>query len=453
MLAADQLHAAMGRVLTSADLMEPTLQYGPDPGHEPLREQLAAYLSRSFAAHGTPNDPERICVTGGASQSMANLMLSFSDPDYTLAVWIGAPCYHLACAIYDDAGFSGRLRAVPEDAEGIDLVRLEKGFVEAEAEAKAKAKTGPASLHKQHLQADRKAFRHIVYVVPASSNPTGRTMSVARRQALVRLARRYDALVIADDVYDFLQWPTAASSSSVSLPPPLPRLVDVDRLLPYDDGAPSAAALFGNAISNGSFSKLVGPGVRTGWVEGTPAFVYGLAQTGNSKSGGAPSQLCASAMADMMESGAFDRHLSQNVRPDLQRRHRALAAAIATHLRDLADVASAPDATYGAQTFGGYFIWLRLRRPDIRAADLAARAQAAENLVVSPGSMFEVHGDEASAHFDHHIRLCFAYEDEHRLAEGVERLARVLRDWDSYSPVNGTGETAVPGAKAFDKFN
>jgi DNA-binding transcriptional MocR family regulator len=120
-------------------------------------------------------------------------------------------------------------------------------------------------------------------------------MTVSRREGLVRLARKYNALVICDDVYDFLQWPVVSpprpgsSSPSAAPPPPepLPRLVDIDLAL---GPGPDDPHHFGHAISNGSFSKIVSPGMRTGWVEASPAFAFGLAQTGSTKSGGAPSR-------------------------------------------------------------------------------------------------------------------------------------------------------------------
>lgn len=100
-------------------------------------------------------------------------------------------------------------------------------------------------------------------------------MSLERRQELVQVAREYNACIITDDVYDMLRWPTdktATQSSSV-----MPRLVDIDREL--DGGAERQGSDgFGNAVSNGSFSKIAGPGCRTGWLEGTKKFAWGLSQ-------------------------------------------------------------------------------------------------------------------------------------------------------------------------------
>jgi len=104
-------------------------------------------------------------------------------------------------------------------------------------------------------------------------------MSLKRREELVRLAREYDALVITDDVYDLLQWPASTKAQQSSLEKALlPRLVDVDRFL--DGGSEREGSDgFGNVVSNGSFSKVSAPGLRTGWVEGTKKFAYGVSQT------------------------------------------------------------------------------------------------------------------------------------------------------------------------------
>ena len=93
-------------------------------------------------------------------------------------------------------------------------------------------------------------------------------MSLAVRMALVRLARKYDALIISDDVYDNLWWSLDPHPDTQGHPQAiLPRLVDVDSTI--DGGAERRGADgFGNTLSNGSFSKICGPGTRTGWVEG-----------------------------------------------------------------------------------------------------------------------------------------------------------------------------------------
>ena len=80
--------------------------------------QIAVHVSRA--------------ITGGASQNIGCVLQSFTDPVATKAIWMVAPCYHLASAMFNDSGFAGRLRATPEDEEGIDLDVLEKKIVALE---------------------------------------------------------------------------------------------------------------------------------------------------------------------------------------------------------------------------------------------------------------------------------------------------------------------------------
>lgn len=123
LLPADLLSAACQRVLADPVESVPILQYAPDEGYQPLRERLAQWLGRHY---GVEPDANRICITGGASQNLACVLQSFTDPHYTRAVWMVAPCYHLAATVFEDSGFAGRLRAVPEDDEGLDIEELER---------------------------------------------------------------------------------------------------------------------------------------------------------------------------------------------------------------------------------------------------------------------------------------------------------------------------------------
>ena len=120
-----------------------------------------------------------------------------------------------------------------------------------------------------------KIYRHIIYAVPTFANPSSKTMSLERRQQLVSVAREYDALLVTDDVYDQLQWTVSPSPSPTLKEAVQPRIVDIDRF--YQGGAERAGADgFGNAVSSGSFSKIVAPGCRAGWAEGSALFVAGL---------------------------------------------------------------------------------------------------------------------------------------------------------------------------------
>ncbi|RYP91318.1 hypothetical protein DL770_002552 [Monosporascus sp. CRB-9-2] len=466
LLPAEALRAAAQKALSDPSVYQPGLEYGPDQGYQPLREALARWLSAFYSGTGVADtssssggngnggkyshapDAGRIVITGGASQSLACLLQSFTDPALTRRVWMLAPCYFLACPIFADAGFAGRMRAVPEDAEGVDLGFLERELraVDAEAEKDGERKgfkdPGPY----------RKIYRHVIYCVPSFANPSGKTMSLARREGLVRLAREFDALVICDDVYDQLQWPVTSPDATTltiadELPARLtkallPRLIDIDLSLgpsPHDPSPSSPAHAFGHVVSNGSFSKLSGPGVRTGWTESSAALARGASQTGSTRSGGAPSQLAATVLAELLSSGGLDAHVARTLRPAYRRRHALLLAAVCEHLvgplgarvSEAVRTPSSSPSVSGEDLFvyGGYFLWISFPEdsgvPPARA--VAERCLAEENLVVGAGPRFEVHGDEAAVRFERDLRLCFAWEDEAALVEGVERLARVIR--------------------------
>jgi DNA-binding transcriptional MocR family regulator len=409
------LKAAADVALTDPEVVVPGLLYGPDDGYLPLRKETAKWLASVYDA---PDDYERICITGGASQNLACILQVFTDPSVTKNVWMVAPCYFLACRIFEDAGFAGRLRAIPEDAEGLDISFLTKGL----EEAAGKQMSGAA------LKPNRpwsKTYDHIIYAVPNFSNPSGKTMTLRRRQQLVELARTHNALIITDDVYDCLQWPVSAppanAPTTAGIHPILPRLTDIDRSLPSHAADPRH---FGHTVSNGSFSKILGPGLRTGWADATPTFSYGLSQCGSSRSGGCPSQLQATIIAEMIRSGKLQGHIRDVLIPAYASRWRKTVEALEEHLVPLGVKVSNASPS-GTDVAGGYFVWLEL--PEGMSAErVSAAAKVDENLIVAHGDLFEVYGDEKSVTFPRSLRICFAWEDEGNLVEGIQRLASAI---------------------------
>lgn len=123
------------------------LSYGPDEGYEPLRHSISEWLTHFYRPKAGPVTYDRISITGGASQSLACILQTFTDPVYTRNVWMVAPTYYLACRIIEDAGFAGRLRGVPEDAEGVDLEVLENGLRESEERAVKEGNLKPVRVY------------------------------------------------------------------------------------------------------------------------------------------------------------------------------------------------------------------------------------------------------------------------------------------------------------------
>lgn len=244
-------------------------------------------------------------------------------------------------------------------------------------------------------------------------------MSLHRRRQLVQLARQNDALIIADDVYDFLLWDMGDKGSRPTETALLPRLVDIDRQM----SVASDPEGFGHAISNGTFSKVVAPGCRTGWVEASERFIVGLSKLGSTISGGSPSsQLSAAFISSMLHSGNLQKHILEVLQPAFKSRHRTVVRAVGEILGPFG-VGITPNDFDGI--YGGYFVWLSLPST-LKAEQLSQEAREKQNLILAPGTRFNVSGDEKVVDLSRNIRLCFSWEDEAVLVEGIRRLGMVI---------------------------
>jgi DNA-binding transcriptional MocR family regulator len=134
------ISSASQTALPNPEISVPGLLYGPDPGYQPLREEISKWMARFYGSSTPPTaekgdgkegEGDRICITGGASQNLACVLQVFSDPLKT-RVWMVAPCYFLACRIFGDAGLT--VNAIGEGDEGVDLEVLERGLMEREKE-------------------------------------------------------------------------------------------------------------------------------------------------------------------------------------------------------------------------------------------------------------------------------------------------------------------------------
>lgn len=332
------------------------LSYGADQGPGSLIEPLCAWLG---SREGRAISPAQMFIAGGLSQGLDLLCTLYTTPGD--AILVESPTYHLALRIFRDHRLE--LITVAGDAAGLRPDAL------ADALAAARRRGRPV---------------RYLYTVPNFGNPTGVTLPLERRQAIAALAQEADLTILEDDVYRHLWY-------DASPPPPLSHL------------APA------HTIRLGSFSKLLAPGLRVGWLIAAPEIVQRCARSGLLDSGGGVSHFSAHVVAAFMALGLFDPHV-ETLRAAYRTRRDQLCAALAQHL---------PEGCEWQIPGGGFFVWLRL--PE--GVDSGAWLPIAEAAGVSyiPGARFCVDGSHSR-----YIRLAFTLLSEAELLEGAKRLGQVF---------------------------
>jgi 2-aminoadipate transaminase len=338
------------------------LQYGAEWGDGHHRLALAEYLTE---AYGVPIDPEELFSTNGNSQALDMLSTMLTSPGDVVIV--EEPTYFLAFQMFRDHGLD--ICGVPIDDEGL--------VVDALVDA-------VKALRKQNK---RIAF---VYTIPAYQNPTGVTMSEARRLALVDVAREHDLLVVADEVYHLLRYGGAA------MPPPM-----------------SAYVADAPVLSIGTFSKILAPGLRLGWVHAGTDRLRALADSGLILSGGGLNPV-PSALATAMIRTGWQAEYVRWLRATFARRSATMVDALRQHMPEWVE--------YDVPT-GGYFVWLRFP-DDVDGATLRANGKR-NGVDVRHGAQFSPTGA-----LRNHVRLSYAYYDDADIQTGVARLGETARAFD-----------------------
>ena len=341
------------------------LQYGAVQGFGPFLEALADFLSGQ-AAVGGPVEPETLFLTAGASQAIDMAATLFAQTGDT--VYVEEPTYYLIGRIFLDHGLN--IIGVPTDADGLNTDALAEMLSDAAIPAP-----------------------RLLYTIPTYQNPSGAVLPLARRRHLIALARRYGFTVIADEVYQLLHYG----------PPPPPPLAMLD-------DAPDDSGSGAGVISLGSFSKILAPGLRLGWVQASPGIIGRFVDSGLAFSGGGLNHFGATLAHAMLELGLLSDNLD-NLRRVYGQRMDAVGDALSTELAGLVDF---------AKPGGGYFLWLTVRD----GADTVALLPTANEAGVSyrPGADFS-----ASGGFGNALRISIALYESEELAVAVRRLASILR--------------------------
>jgi 2-aminoadipate transaminase len=332
------------------------LQYGPSEGYRPLRTLLAERLT----GFGMPSTADDVLVTNGSQQALDLIGKIFLNPGDT--VLVEKPTYLGALQAFNQ--YQATYAAVPMDEDGMCVDDVERALTRA------------------RTSGQRVKF---MYALPNFQNPTGRTMSLARRHRLVELADHFGVPIIEDDPYGELRYEGQA----------LPTLKSLDR---HD-----------SVIYLGTFSKILAPGFRLGWILAGPQVQEILLH------GKQPSDL-HTGMAQQMatyqvaKDGFVDEHVKHII--DFYRERRdVMLRAIEEHF---------PPAAHYTRPAGGLFVWAELPGYiDTRELLLDA---IQEKVAFVPGQGF--HSDFSGSNT---MRLNFSNVPPDQLREGVRRLGQAIQ--------------------------
>ncbi|CUS24604.1 LAQU0S17e02806g1_1 [Lachancea quebecensis] len=384
------------------------LVYGCDNGSAWVRTCIADFSNKVFeipVGNSAVTRPEYLNLTSGASYGIMNILLQTTLPHtgYTRQAFIVTPTYFLINKAFLDAGFAGKITAVEEKDDGLDFAFLEEKLISFEnsTENESQQKIDKSLMIINAQDGKKKVYRYVIYLVPTYSNPTGATYSRESRLKLLELARKYDILIISDDVYDLLRFDYKCQGLFIPTPPEW-RFPHLDR------GSISSHNIFGNTISNCTFSKIIAPGLRTGYQEtANNNLAKQLASGGANISGGAPCQLNSMIIATMIKNGAVEQ-IVYNFVSVLRERAEVLARSIELYL---------PKGTSFSGCKGGYFSWCTLP-PEYDCSKIVEEASH-KGVLLADGSHFEVAGDKKNWGRKS-VRLSISYATASEIEEAIK---------------------------------
>lgn len=334
------------------------LAYGAAGGAGPL---MAWLRDRIKQTEGQTITLDEIVITAGNSDAVDQICTLFTSPGDV--VMVESPTYHLALRIMNDHPLT--LVSVPVDEQGLQVELLAQQV--------------------RGLKGQGKTVR-MLYSIPTYHNPTGVCLSDGRRRALVELAMTEGFFIAEDDVYRELSYDSPAPASLWSIAPR------------------------GVVFRMGSFAKSLAPGLRLGWLNGSPEQMRRIADSGLRDSGGGVNHFAAMAVSELCAGGGFDKQV-ERFKAEYRQRRDTLLDALAEHL---------PAGCSWKKPGGGFFIWVTLPE-DMDAAALAAKAEAA-GMAYVPGVRFHLDGRGSNT-----LRLAFSLYPPGELAKAAGRLGEAIR--------------------------
>lgn len=354
-----ELHDAMLQAINSPQCLV-ALQYGPERGTQSLIDFLIEKIKRE---QGVSLRSENMMVVAGSTHAVDMLARLYVKPGGV--VLVEAPTYADAIHIFRDHHIE--LCSVSMDEDGLMPGVLETQILRLREQGKAPS---------------------ILYTVPNFHNPTGRTLSEARRHEIIQLARRYNFLIVEDDVYRDLSFEGAVPASFYAL------------------------ANGEGVMSIGSFSKTLAPGLRLGWLVGAEDAIGRCINCGTTQMGGGANPFVAYIVAEYCQSGHWDQHIAHLQTLYKMRRDVALSALGQYMPTDV-------KWTYPA---GGFFIWLSL--PQNVFAQRVKQRAFQQGVLLAVGEGFFVNPSDG----EHYLRLTYSHATPSEIESGIRILASVISE-------------------------
>ncbi|MBN1487849.1 MAG: PLP-dependent aminotransferase family protein [Anaerolineae bacterium] len=329
------------------------LQYSTTEGHRPLRE----FLAESMAKYGIQHSPDNILITTGSQQALDLLGKIFIDPDTEILT--GSPTY--LGAIQAWRAYQAQFITIPLDDKGMQVELLEE------------------TLNKMDQ------MPRFIYVLPNFHNPAGTTLPEERRREVVRIARKYDLIIVEDDPYGALRYEG-------------------------EDIMPIAAIAPERTIYLGTFSKTLTPGLRIGWIVGPAEIIL---------------QLVRAKQGADLHSSTFDQMIANDVaQRGILKVHVKKLRKVYGERRDIMQDAMTefwPEGSSWTHPEGGLFLWARVPEP-INTLEIFKKV-VQNKVAYVPGVNFYPHGDGGF----NAMRLNFSNAQPEQIVEGIHRLGKVLK--------------------------
>lgn len=347
-----QLQQAFDQVLTTRG--RSALQYGPTEGYQPLREWVAEYVSRP----GSEVSAEEVLIVSGSQQALDMLGKLFIDPGSK--VLVESPTY--LGALQSFSQFEPQYVAVQTDEHGLI----------------------PAEVSQPKAQGAR-----FIYVLPNFHNPTGLTLDLQRRQDLVERCAQANIPIIEDDPYGELRYAGEAQPSLLTL----------------------GRQVGAQVVHLGSFSKVLAPGLRLGYIVGPREVIDKLVQIKQATDLHS-NTLTQMAVYEAIKEGFLKEHLP-SVRDLYQQQCQYMLDAMQEHF---------PEEVVWTRPEGGMFIWVTLPE-GLDSEELLLKA-IDEHVAFVPGTPFYADDDTKP----NTLRLSFVTVSEERIREGIAILGRLIRE-------------------------